>query len=178
MARARDNNLDHCSELGDVKRVMLNPHAISKEFLINYFGKVSTGNGLACIDAVLAHNIRQNFTVVVKITAKHTEQMTVEALIAIFEKFKSVDGLCCCLGAVLNFSQEPDVRALQAHRGCLEAGTVKEVERVCRDSTVYDAKQVKEFLMDAKLVGPRPLIHVCDRYGFVEELAADRAPLL
>ena len=46
----------------------------------------------------------------------------------------------------------------------------REVERVCRDSTVYDAEKVKDFLMNAKLADPRPLIHVCDRHGFVPEL--------
>jgi clathrin heavy chain len=46
------------------------------------------------------------------------------------------------------------------------------VERVCRDSTVYDPQEVKQFLMDAKLPDPRPLIHVCDRFDFVDEMTA------
>ena len=32
------------------------------------------------------------------------------------------------------------------------------------------AWQVKKFLMDAKLPDPRPLIHVCDRHDFIEEM--------
>jgi clathrin heavy chain len=32
--------------------------------------------------------------------------------------------------------------------------------------------QVKDFLIDAKLADPRPLIHVCDRHNFTEELTA------
>ena len=47
-----------------------------------------------------------------------------------------------------------------------------QVERVCRDSTVYDPETVKQFLMDAKLPDPRPLIHVCDRHDFVEEMTS------
>ena len=31
---------------------------------------------------------------------------------------------------------------------------------------------VKKFLMEAKLPDPRPLIHVCDRFDFVDELTA------
>ncbi|CAM9574244.1 unnamed protein product, partial [Sphacelaria rigidula] len=47
----------------------------------------------------------------------------------------------------------------------------KEVERVCRDSTgCYQTSKVKKFLMDAKLPDPRPLIHVCDRHDFIEEM--------
>lgn len=30
--------------------------------------------------------------------------------------------------------------------------------------------QVKKFLMEAKLPDPRPLIHVCDRHDFIEEM--------
>ena len=49
-------------------------------------------------------------------------------------------------------------------------GNIKEVERVCKDSQFYDAERVKDFLMDEKLADPRSLIHVCDRYGFIEDL--------
>lgn len=49
-------------------------------------------------------------------------------------------------------------------------GQLKEVERVCRENEHYDAKEVKEFLLSQNLKDPRPLIHVCDRFGFIEEL--------
>lgn len=45
-----------------------------------------------------------------------------------------------------------------------------QVERVCRDSIVYDPQEVKQFLIEAKLPDPRPLIHVCDRFDFVDEM--------
>jgi clathrin heavy chain len=37
---------------------------------------------------------------------------------------------------------------------------------------VYDPVSVRDFLLDAKLPDPRPLIHVCDRFGFTEELTS------
>lgn len=46
----------------------------------------------------------------------------------------------------------------------------KEVERVCRDSTVYDPVEARDFLIAAKLPDPRALIQVCDRFGYVDEL--------
>ncbi len=161
--------LQHYTELDDIKRVMLNSHAINEEFLINFYGSMSTENGLACIQAMLAHNIRQNLTVVVKIATKYSEQMTAKALIGVFEKFKSFEGLYYYLGAIVNFNQDPDVH-FKYIEAAAKLAQFKEVERVCRDSTVYDAVKVKEFLMDAKLQDPRPLIHVCDRNDFVEEL--------
>ena len=45
-----------------------------------------------------------------------------------------------------------------------------EVERVCRDSTSYDPERVKAFLLEINLPEPRPLIHVCDRFDFIEDM--------
>lgn len=39
-----------------------------------------------------------------------------------------------------------------------------------RESNFYDAEKTKNFLMDAKLPDARPLINVCDRFGFVPDL--------
>mgnify|MGYP001609664540 FL=1 len=39
-----------------------------------------------------------------------------------------------------------------------------------RQSTHYDPEKVKDFLMEAKLQNPKPLIYVCDQHGYVEEL--------
>ena len=38
--------------------------------------------------------------------------------------------------------------------------------------TVFNPEEVKTFLMDAKLPDPRPLIHVCDRFDFIDEMTA------
>jgi clathrin heavy chain len=48
---------------------------------------------------------------------------------------------------------------------------MQEVERVCRESSCYDPVQVKDFLKEAKLPDPRPLIYVCDLHGHVAELS-------
>jgi clathrin heavy chain len=72
---------------------------------------------------------------------------------------------------VVNYSQLPLV-----HKKYIVAAAkmqqFKEVERVCRDSAVYDPLEVKQFLMEAKLPDPRPLIHVCDRFDFIDEMIA------
>lgn len=39
-----------------------------------------------------------------------------------------------------------------------------------RESNFYDAEKTKNFLMEAKLPDARPLINVCDRFGFVPDL--------
>jgi clathrin heavy chain len=74
------------------------------------------------------------------------------------------------LGSIVNSSEEQLVHFKYIQAASM-LGQFKEAERVCRDSTVYDASEVKTFLMSAKLADPRPLIHVCDRHDFIEELA-------
>lgn len=58
-----------------------------------------------------------------------------------FESFKLYEGLFYYLGAIVNNSTEPNV-----HFRYIEAAAkmqqFKEVERVCRDSTVYEAEKV------------------------------------
>ena len=55
------------------------------------------------------------------------------------------------------------------HIACM-LGQFKEAERVCPDSNIYSVNEVKTYLKNVKLPDPRPLIHVCDRYDFVDEL--------
>jgi clathrin heavy chain len=161
--------LEHHTEIADIKRVIVNTHALNPEFLVTYFGTLTPENSLDCLDTLLSANMRQNLNLVVQIATKYSEQLGATEIIAIFEKFKSYDGLYYYLGAIVNFSQDP-----MAHFKYIEAaakmGQFKEVERVCRDSTVYEADAVKDFLMEAKLPDPRPLIHVCDRHDYVDEL--------
>merc|ERR1719502_201020 len=74
------------------------------------------------------------------------------------------------LGGILNTSQEPMVH-MKYIQAAAKLGHMQEVERVCRESQVYDPVQVKDFLKEAKLQDPRPLIYVCDLHNFVGELS-------
>ncbi|KAL2549735.1 Clathrin heavy chain 1 [Forsythia ovata] len=62
------------------------------------------------------------------------------------------------------------IRALQYIEAAAKTGQIKEVERVTRESNFYDPEKTKNFLMEAKLPDARPLINVCDRFGFVPDL--------
>jgi len=70
----------------------------------------------------------------------------------------------------LSSSTDKDVhfKYIQAASRC---GNMQEVERVCRESNCYDPVVVKDFLKEAKLPDPRPLIYVCDLHGHVAELS-------
>ncbi|GMH83342.1 hypothetical protein TrST_g4351 [Triparma strigata] len=161
---------EHFTELSDIKRVMANTHNMNPEFVMGFFANLSGEHAIELLRELLGRG-PSNLQLVVQICQKYNDQLGVEKCIKVFEDFKSNEGLYYYLGAIVNSSQEPD-----AHFKYIEAasklGQFKEVERVCRDSTVYDAAKVKSFLMDAKLADPRPLIHVCDRNDFIDEMTA------
>ena len=164
--------LEHYTDLGDIKRVLNGAGAaINPEFLLSYFGTISKEGSLEVLKDLLTRNIRQNLNVVVQIATKYSDPLGPDNLIKLLEEFKSFEGLFYYLGAIVNNSQSPMV-----HKKYIEAAArmqqLKEVERVCRDSTVYDPQEVKQFLIEAKLPDPRPLIHVCDRFDFVDEMTA------
>ncbi|KAG7385041.1 hypothetical protein PHYPSEUDO_001977 [Phytophthora pseudosyringae] len=161
--------LEHYTELADLKRVIVNTQAINHEFIVTFFGTLTSEVSMELINALMAHNMRQNLQIVVQVATKYAEQLGGKELVEVFEKFKSFDGLYFFLGSIVNFSQDPDLH-FKYIEAATKMGQFKEVERVCRDSSVYEPVKVKEFLKESKLQDPRPLIHVCDRYDFVEEL--------
>jgi len=160
--------LEHYQDIGDLKRCMLQSHSLTPEFLTSYMGRLPPELGLECLYDLLRHN-RGSLNMVVQVAIKYHPQLGVKKLIEMFESFGSNDGLFYFLGAILASSTEPEVhfKYIQAASRC---GNVQEVERVCRESTSYDPVTVKDFLKEAKLPDPRPLIYVCDLHGFVGEL--------
>ncbi|TQD92135.1 hypothetical protein C1H46_022292 [Malus baccata] len=68
-----------------------------------------------------------------------------------------------------NGIEDPDIH-FKYIEAAAKTGQIKEVERVTRESNFYDPEKAKNFLMEAKLPDARPLINVCDRFGFVPDL--------
>lgn len=158
----------------DVKRILSSPAAVSgafdPTFLVNFFGSLTADKVVETLSEMLKNNPMSE-ALVVKVAQQYHEQLGAEELIKLFENAKAWNGLFHFLGAIVNSSESKAVhyKYIQAAANLKQ---FKEVERVCRDSTVYDPATVKDFLMEAKLADPRPLIHVCDRFGFTEELTA------
>jgi clathrin heavy chain len=161
--------LEHYTDLYDIKRAVVHTHLLQADWLVNYFGSLSVQDSLECLKAMLQANIRQNLNVCVQIAIKYHEQLTTQALIDIFESFKSYEGLFYFLGSIVNFSQEADVHFKYIQAAC-KTGQIKEVERICRESNSFDPERVKNFLKEAKLTDQLPLIIVCDRFNFVHDL--------
>lgn len=170
--------LEHYTELSDIKRCMLHAHAMTPDFLTAFLGRLvvhggpkGVENALEIMNDMMRYNRQQNLQIVVQTCIKFFDQIGIEKICAMFEAFQSYDGLFFFLGGILASSSDPEV-----HFKYIEAasrlGHVQEVERICRESKVYDPVRVKDFLKSAKLPDPRPLIYVCDLHGFVEELTS------
>lgn len=96
--------LEHYTDLYDIKRAVVHTHLLNPEWLVNYFGSLSVEDSLECIKAMLQSNIRQNLQVCVQIATKYHEQLTTQALIEIFESFKSFEGSIAVLRFLIVFN--------------------------------------------------------------------------
>jgi clathrin heavy chain len=159
---------EHYTDINDIKRVFKNSHQMNPEFVVTYFGKLNRDQSIALLKDMLSRG-PTNMQVCVEVAKKYHEELGASELVKVFEANKATEGLYYFLGAVVNFSEDSVVHFKYIQSACM-LGQFKEAERVCRDSNIYDPAEVKEYLKNAKLPDPRPLIHVCDRFDFVDEL--------
>lgn len=59
---------------------------------MNFFGSLSVEDSLECLRAMLSANIRQNLQLCVQVASKYHEQLGTQALVELFESFKSYEG--------------------------------------------------------------------------------------
>ena len=72
-------------------------------------------------------------------------------------------GLFYFLGSIVNFSQESDVHFKYIQAAC-KTGQIKEVERICRESSCYDPERVKNFLKVRATTDTLSAIQTSPRY--------------
>jgi len=141
---------------------------MNPEFVVEYFGKLNREQSIMLLKDMMSRG-PTNMQVCVEVAKKYHEELGSEQLIEVFESNRAVEGLYYYLGAIVNFSEDAFVHFKYIQASC-QLGQFKEAERVCRDSNIYVPEEVKDYLKNAKLPDPRPLIHVCDRFDFVDEL--------
>ncbi|KAL8278246.1 hypothetical protein RQP46_009419 [Phenoliferia psychrophenolica] len=161
--------LEHYDDIADIKRVVVHVNLLSAEWLVNYFGKLTTEQTLECFNEMLRVNIRQNLQVVVQAATKYSEFIGAVRLIEMFESFKTFEGLYYYLGSIVNLSEDPEVH-FKYIQAATRTGQIREVERIVRESNFYNPEKVKNFLKEAKLADQLPLIIVCDRFDYVHDL--------
>lgn len=65
--------LEHYTELPDIKRCVVNTHAIEPQALTEYFGTLPAEWALICLKELLTTNIQANLQLVVQISREYTE---------------------------------------------------------------------------------------------------------
>lgn len=159
---------EHYTDVNDIKRVFKNSHQMNPDFVVEYFGKLNKEQSISLLKDMLSRG-PTNVQVCVEVAKKYNEELGAKDLVEVFEQNKAVEGLYYYLGAIVNFSEDSVVHFKYIQASCM-LGQFKEAERVCRDSNIYVPAEVKDYLKQSKLPDPRPLIHVCDRFDFVDEL--------
>lgn len=161
--------LENYTDLKDIRRVILNTHAIAADWLSNYLNRLQSDWILVCIGDLLRHN-RQNLQLVVQVTAANYQKLDIQTCLKVFESVGSFDGIYYFLGIIINNTNDKDIyfKYIEAASKCNQ---MKEVERIIREKTdCYDPVKVKDFLKEIRLPDPKPLIFLCDIHGYVDEL--------
>ena len=63
------------------------------QWLVEYFGRLTADQSMACMQEMLRVNIRQNLQVVIQIATKYSDILGPVKLIEMFESFKSFEGM-------------------------------------------------------------------------------------
>lgn len=100
--------LENYTEMKDIKRVLLNSHALSPDFIADYLGKMSAEDCLACMGEMLKFN-RQNIQTVVNVSVTNLQKLGAGNVVKMFESVGSHDGIFYFLGTVINSTQDKEV---------------------------------------------------------------------
>ena len=128
-----------------IKRVIINTHALNPEWVIEFFGELSKEDSLDCLKEILTHDARRNFKVAVQVATKYSEELEARDRIELFLSFKSYEVLYYYLVSIVNFSKDPEdhFRYIEA---VARVGQWSGVERVTRESSVYEPERTMNFL--------------------------------
>ncbi|OHT11249.1 Clathrin heavy chain 1 [Tritrichomonas foetus] len=161
--------LEHYTDLPSIKRCIVNTQSISQDFLVQYFDNMSPEWSIDCLRELLISNPRANVQLVVYIAGTYWEKLGIDNLINLFHETNSSDGIYYFLAQVVNTCPDPDIhfRYIEA---AAKLGNFQEVERMCNESEHLQAERVRDYLIQQDLPDKIPLIVLCNRFEFVEDL--------
>ena len=82
---------------------------INPDFLIAFFGHMTPANILQCLSDMMKADRQANMQIAIQTAVKYHEQLTVTALIQMFEQFGSFDGLFYFLGSIITLTEDLDM---------------------------------------------------------------------
>lgn len=168
-ARLHQRALELYTEDGDIQRVLSQAENIDPEWLIRYLEPLPPASILSLMQTLVSSSMKSQLQLVVQIAIKYSSKLGARTIIDLFDSVQSFEALYYYLGSVVSTMHDPDVHFGYIQAAC-RTGQMKEVERMCRESNYYDPEAVKNFLKEAKLADPMPLMIVCDRFDYIAEL--------
>ena len=170
-ARLFQQALEHYESLDDIKRVLqmgLGTNSLTADFLLKFFGDLTSEDALSCLRDLLQYQQSgANLQLVVEVVKRYNEQLTSSKLISLFEEFECWSCLYLYIGNMVNYTNDSEV-IFKYICAAAEVGQFAQIELIRRQNDHYNAEQVKQFLLESnKIKDPRPLIHVCDRHGYI-----------
>lgn len=161
--------LENYTDIKDIKRVLINSHTLSPEFIGDYLGKMEPEQALACMQEMLRFN-RQSLQIVVNVAVQNLQKLGAGNIVKMLESVGSFDGIFFFLGTVINSTNDKEVhhKYIEAAAKCGQLRSIEEVIRGKRDC--YDPIKVKDILLELKLTDPKPIIFLCDAHQQYDEL--------
>jgi len=158
------------SDMSDIKRILTNTtHKLEREKILDFFATLSPEDAGTCLEILLRSNPRGNLTVCVEIATQSFDSFGSERLLALFGGLKIPEALFLLLQGILPQADDAEIH-FRFIEESIKLGQFSEAERVTRESEHYSPEKVKNYLMSVKARDPRPLINVCDRFGYVDDL--------
>lgn len=136
--------------------------------MLEFFANLSEDDSIQCMNDLLKSN-RANGQLVAEIGIKYAEKIDTKKTITLLESYGNDEGTLYFLCHVLPHTDDHDIYFKYIEL-CCRRGNFQEVERVIKETQNYDPVQVKDYLMNGRFPDPRPLIHLCDRHQYVEDL--------
>ncbi|MES1921318.1 hypothetical protein MHBO_002861 [Bonamia ostreae] len=130
---------------------------------------MSPEEGLQCLSEIISFDPEQNLPLATEVASRYSAQLTPSALVRLFEEAGQPAGLFRYLGFIVNSSDDPEI-VFKYIEAAAETGELNELRRICKENDVFEPERVKIFLFERDMDDPRPLIAVCDRFGFIEEM--------
>lgn len=167
--------LEHYNQPMDMIRVLASVSEIDTDWLCLHYrqdDKISGEVLLETLTGLLELDTNRFLGVVTKVAVRCMEKIAPMTMIEVFLERELQDALFLYLSAILPHCP-PDQKApicMAYIQTAVRTQHWKELEKVCREGTGFEPEAAIQFLKDASLEDPLPLIILCDRYGKVHEL--------
>ena len=153
----------------DIRRVLSHATNIPPELIIDAFRKLEPEQALLVIQDLLRTNPRGNMQIIIKVLLEFHNGLGDDKIIELLQKFDCWEGMYYFISQIVGMTQDPMV-VFKYIEACSRTGQFQELARIVQENDIYDPKEVKEYLKNAKIADQIPFIIVCDKHGFVDEM--------